>query len=307
MLLVLFDEFLDHLKKNKKYSQNTFLAYKRDLSVYREFALNAQEDDDLQDFMIFMDERGLSQRSQARVISSLKTYFKFLQQEDPRQLTDNILSLINNIPSPRLSSLPPPILSLETFKKIYQACQTNNHFKTLRNQTTLLILFDLGLRVSQLIACNLQDINKENKTLKISKANLQYTIPLSDILLKQLKFYISKVRPHLKPEDVHALILNDKGKRASRIDIWRWLATWSKNAGLDEVVHPQQFRHGCAAALYKSGAKLESIQELLGHKRIESTKKYPACLSKPKIKESLESVVEKHHPLSQMPFLPPFS
>ena len=293
--LPLFDVFLNCLKC----SANTLLAYKQDLSVYREFMLNPNNKN-IQDFIIFMNRRGLSPRSQARVISSLKKYFKFLrakqiQHQDYKQFWSEFY----RFPTPYIP--PPQVLTIDVFEKLYKACKTDIPFKSIRNQITLLMLFDLGLRVTQLINLNLQDFDTDKGTIRVLKKENQkeHFVPLSHLLLQHLKLYISKSRKHFRPnENTSSILLNDKGKRPTRIDLWRWLSTWSKTAGLKETVNPQQFRHGFAVALYKSGADLKSIQKLLGHSRIENTKIYQSLVDEDE-KDPLKEVINDHHPLSR--------
>ena len=128
----------------------------------------------------------------------------------------------------------------------------------------------------------------------------EHIIPLSHLLLHHLKLYLSKSRKHFKPDkNTNSILLNDKGKRPSRIDLWRWLSTWSKIAGLKETVSPQQFRHGFAVALYRSGADLKSIQKLLGHSRMESTKIYQSVITDEDENDPLKLIINDHHPLSR--------
>ena len=294
--LPLFDVFLNSLKR----STNTQIAYKQDLSIYREFILTP-DNNNIQEFILFMNRRGLSPRSQARVISSLKKYFKFLranqiQHQDYKQFW----SEFHRFSTPYIP--PPQVLTIDVFEKLYKACQANTSFKSIRNQITLLMLFDLGLRVSQLINLNLQDFDTNKSVMRVLKKENQkeHIIPLSHLLSHHLNLYLSKSRKYFKPDkNTNSILLNDKGHRPSRIDLWRWLSAWSKAAGLKEAVSPQQFRHGFAVALYKSGADLKSIQKLLGHSRMESTRIYQSVITDEDEKDSLKLVMNDHHPLSR--------
>lgn len=299
-VLPLYDIFLNRLKC----STNTLLAYKQDLSVYREFVLKFKNTD-IQDFVTFMNQRGLSPRSQSRIVSSLKAYFKFLKSypKEASQLFQDSEDIWNQLYVPRVRPAPPLAISVDVFEKLYRACKVSCPFKTMRNQITLFMLFDLGLRVTQLVDLNLQDFDRDQGVLKILNKENKKVIPLSDFLLECLKSYISKARGHFKSsQNIDSILLNDKGRRPSRIDLWRWLSAWSKIAGLKQTVSPHQFRHGCALTLYKSGANMKSIQELLGHSRIESTKTYQSLIDQQNLKVSLKTVVNNYHPLSQSSF-----
>lgn len=297
--LILLDEFFNYVKT--KCSPNTYLAYKQDMFLYREFVFHSGHQD-MQEFSLFMKERGLSPRTQARMMSSLKAYFKFLESHHQR-----VPNEVYPKP-PYIKPDPPQALTPVSFKKLYKACQNSDNLKTLRNQITLLMLFDLGLRVTQLINLNVKDFKEDQQVLRILHPHSlkEHTLPLSSLILREMKFYLSKVRSHLKSDKhTEALLLNDRGKRPSRVDIWRWLATWSKKAGFKETINPHQFRHGCIMALLKSGADVKSIQKLLGHSRIETTRMYEEFALDDK-SDRLKKVVKDHHPLSQISRFHPY-
>lgn len=287
MGLPLWVEFFDDLQNVRGRSLNTVMAYRRDLELYAEFA---DKNKPVAQFYIYMQEKNLSERSQARVISSLRTYFKFLEE--------------NEVPAPELRELKPPrikaklpkVLTADDFKKLLDASEVEDVSRTLRNRTTLMLLFGLGCRVSELIALNLEDLNETQSCLTVTgKGNKQRLVPLSQNLLEQLKLYIRETRGHLVKDTTHSIIINDRGHRPSRVDIWRWLAAWSARAGFPEPVSPHQFRHGCATALLESGADLRSIQMLLGHSSLQTTQIYTTVSTSKKTR-----TIEEHHPLSKL-------
>jgi integrase/recombinase XerD len=206
--------------------------------------------------------------------------------------------------APELRELRPPkvkvglpkALSLDEFQKLLLACKVDDEQKAKRNQMTLMLLFGLGCRVSELIGLNLEDYNETDRWLKIlGKGNKERLVPLTDQLSQQLNEYIQFVRDHLIKEKSSTLLVNDRGHRPSRVDIWRWLAAWSERAGFEEPVGPHRFRHGCATALLESGADLRSIQMLLGHSSIQTTQIYTNVTT-----QNLVKTVDEHHPLSQL-------
>ena len=286
-LLPLWIEFFEDLQFVRGRSQNTVMAYRRDLELYGEYK---QKESSVSGFYEFMKKHKLSTRSQARVISSLRTYYKFCEA--------------HGLKSPELRELKPPkvkvglpkSLTVEEFEKLLIACQVEDTLRTRRNQLTLLLLFGLGCRVSELIGLNLEDYNETDRWLKIlGKGNKERLVPLTDQLALQLNDYLQNVRAHLIREKSSALLVNDRGHRPSRVDIWRWLAHWSTKAGFDEPVGPHRFRHGCATALLESGADLRSIQVLLGHSSIQTTQIYTNVTT-----QNLVKTVDEHHPLSQI-------
>src|SRR6202023_3202483 len=124
------------------------------------------------------------------------------------------------------------------------------------------------------------------------KGGKERLVPLTETLLQQLKLYIKEARPNLLKDETGSILINDRGHRPSRVDVWRWLAAWSSRAGFAEPIGPHQFRHGCATALLENGADLRTIQVLLGHSSLQTTQIYTSVTSM-KLKEE----VEKNHPL----------
>ncbi|MGE3973242.1 MAG: tyrosine-type recombinase/integrase [Bdellovibrionales bacterium] len=288
MSLKYWVDFFDDLQQIRGRSLNTVMAYRRDLELYAQFADTKQ---DIRQFYSFMKKQKLSTRSQARVISSLRTYLKFCETKGDERPE------LRELRPPKVKVGLPQVLSLEEFKSLLEACRVENPYRSARNQLTLLMLFGVGCRVSELIAMDLKDFNEIDGHLVITgKGNKQRLVPLTDRLLKELKIYLSDVRQHLvKKESEQAILINDRGHRPSRVDIWRWLAAWSAKAGAKETINPHKFRHGCATALLESGADLKSIQMLLGHASLQTTQIYTNVTT-----QRLVETVQEHHPLSKI-------
>jgi integrase/recombinase XerD len=285
MALQLWVEFFEDLQHVRGRSQNTVMAYRRDLELYAEFH---EQHRPLSAFFDFMKARKLSTRSQARVISSLRTYFRFLETNGIKA------SELRELRPPRVKpNLPKPI-TLSEFHKLFEACRVEDPLRSARNQLTLLLLFGLGCRVSELVGLNLHDFNVTDAWLKVlGKGGKERLVPLSETLLEQLKSYLKDVRPSLVKDDTKSILINDRGRRPSRVDVWRWLAAWSARAGFEEPIGPHQFRHGCATALLEGGADLRTIQVLLGHSSLQTTQIYTSVTS-----HKLQEEVDAHHPLS---------
>jgi integrase/recombinase XerD len=285
MAMKLWAEFFEDLQHVRGRSQNTVMAYRRDLELYEEFRKTGRE---LARFFEFMKSKQLSTRSQARVISSLRTYFRFCESHGEKSPE------LRELRPPRVKpSLPKPI-TVPEFQKLYAACAVEDGARTARNQLTLLLLFGLGCRVSELCGLDLADFSPTDAWLKVlGKGGKERLVPLSENLLADLKAYIKEVRPHLVKDDTQAILINDRGHRPSRVDVWRWLAAWSARAGFEEPIGPHQFRHGCATALLEGGADLRTIQVLLGHSSLQTTQIYTSVTS-----HKLREEVDKNHPLS---------
>lgn len=288
MKLALWSEFFDDLQNVRGRSLNTVLAYRRDLELYVNFK---EKNRRLIEFFDFLKGEGLSTRSQARVISSVRTYLKYceangVESPDLRELR----------PPKVKTTLPKPLSQIE-FERLLVSSKTESEPHTIRNQLTLLFLFGLGCRVSELISLDLNDFSPTERWVKIvGKGQKERIVPLTQTLYDVLELYLTRSRNYLiKKENSNALILNDRGHRPSRIDIWRWLAAWSTKAGFTEPVHPHRFRHGCATSLLEGGADLRSIQLILGHSSIQTTQIYTSVTT-----ASSTKAVDDYHPLSKI-------
>ena len=280
-------EFFDDLQNIRGRSRHTVMAYRRDLELYENFLGQYKDISRLYDFM---SKKGLSKRSQARMVSSLRTYLRFCETRGDK------VPELRELRPPKVKVGLPKLVSMEDFEKLYEACQVDDLYRTGRNQITLLLLYGLGCRVSELTGLNLQDFSETEGWLSITgKGNKQRLIPLADPLHRELRDYLLHVRDHLTKGNEDSILINDRGKRPSRVDIWRWLATWSKKAGFWETIHPHRFRHGCATALLEGGADLRSIQVLLGHSSIQTTQIY-THVNTTRIRQE----VDNHHPLSKL-------
>lgn len=287
MALAHWVDFFDDLQHVRGRSQNTVLAYSHDLELYNTFL---QSHSDISRIYEFLTKKKLSARSQARVISSIRTYLRFCEKQGEK------VQNLRQLRQPKVKVSLPKALMLEDFRKLYTACEAENPMRTARNQITLLMLFGLGCRVSELISLDSHDFNQTDSWMRVvGKGSKERLVPLTQKLQKELEDYLVHVRPNLVKVSTQSILINDKGNRPSRVDIWRWLAAWSTAAGFDEPISPHKFRHGCATALLEGGADLRSIQMLLGHSSIQTTQIYTAVTS-----GKIRSEVDKHHPLSKL-------
>lgn len=287
--LPLWIDFFDDLQNVRGRSLNTIMAYRRDLELYIKFKMQNQR---LVEFYDFMKKEGLSSRSQARIISSLRTYFKYCETKGLKS------DELRDLRPPKVKASLPKVLTQEEFKKLIVASDVPDVAKKIRNQATLLFLYGSGCRVSELINLSLNDFSPTEKWVKVlGKGQKERLIPLTEALYTMLEKYLSESRPVLQDGATsnNSLFLNDRGHRPSRIDIWRWLAAWSAKAGFSEPVHPHRFRHGCATALLEGGADLRSIQMLLGHSSIQTTQIYTSVTT-----QALAKEIDEHHPLSHL-------
>ncbi len=293
MLTPLWIEFFDDLQNVRGRSLNTVMAYRRDLDLYKKFR---EKNDRMIEFFDFMKKEGLSTRSQARVISSVRTYLKFCESRGLKSPE------LRELRPPKVNASLPKSITVEEFEKLFVSCEVGDLSKTARNRLTLLFLYGLGCRVSELIGLNLNDFSATERWVKVlGKGRKERLIPLTEALYTALDLYLKNSRDQLLSDSTTSnsshqpLLLNDRGHRPSRVDIWRWLAAWSIKAGFSEPVHPHRFRHGCATALLEGGADLRSIQVMLGHASIQTTQVYTAVTTNTAVK-----TIDDHHPLSKV-------
>lgn len=287
MELPLWIDFFDELQNVRGRSLNTVMAYRRDLELWQEYQQTSKS---VSGFYEFMKKKQLSQRSQARVISSVRTYLRFCETRG------NKCPELRELRPPKVKVGLPKTLSPQEFQKLFDAADVSDESKTYRNQMTLLFLYGLGCRVSELIGLNVTDFNPTDRWVKIlGKGNKERLVPLTDSLVQHLSHYLKVVRPELIKDKTPSILINDRGHRPSRVDVWRWLAAWSAKAGFEEPVNPHRFRHGCATALLEGGADLRSIQLLLGHASIQTTQIYTNVST-----QTMTETLEQHHPLSKI-------
>lgn len=285
MQLPFWVEFFDELQNVRGRSLNTVMAYRRDLELWEKYRKTQTS---VAGFYEFMKQEKLSVRSQARVISSLRTYYRFCEGRGGKA------DELRELKPPKIKVSLPKALTNSEFNQLLEACLVSDPNKTSRNKLTLLLLYGLGCRVTELIGLNLDDFSPTERWVKIlGKANKERLVPLTDRLVEALNYYIKEVRPLLVKDKTTSILINDRGHRPSRVDVWRWLDAWSAKAGFAETVNPHRFRHGCATALLEGGADLRSIQLLLGHASIQTTQIYTTVTT-----NVLSETIQEHHPLS---------
>ena len=288
-MLKLWVEFFEDLQHVRGRSKNTVSAYRRDLTLYEEFKDTKKS---IPQFYPFMKEKGLSQRSQARVISSVRTYLKFLERNEID------IPELRDLKLPKVDKKPPEVIGIEDFEKLIVASATaKKPSQVVRNQLLLYMMFGLGLRVSEVTALNLESVKLEEASIVVSgKGGKERVLPLNPKLQNFLVDYIDNHRKDLCfDEKERSLFVNNKSKRPSRVDIWRWMEAWSKKAGFEKTVNPHQFRHACATSLLENGANLRSIQILLGHTSLQTTQMYTSVT-----RSHLNKVLDESHPFSEV-------
>jgi len=237
---------------------------------------------------IYQVAKVVNERSQARIISGLKSFFNYLLFEDYRD--DNPLDLIE---SPRIGRKLPDTLSTEDIDKLSEAVDLSKP-EGERNRAIIETLYGCGLRVSELTTLKLSDLFFEEGFIKVTgKANKERFVPIGPLTQKYITIYRNEVRIHMniQPSFEDTLFLNRRGKQLTRAMIFTIVKRLSKKIGLNKNISPHTFRHSFATHLLENGADLSAIQLMLGHESITTTEIYTHV-----DRSHLAKVIEKFHP-----------
>lgn len=289
-------DFENFLKFERNFSDNTLDAYLRDirkLQAYAESHLadTAPEDisfPQLQEYLYQLSKQKFSERSQARWVSSIKAFFKYLVEDEIR--TDNPAVLLEG---PKLGLYLPDTLSFDDIERIITAIDVSTDLGK-RNQCMIEVLYGCGLRVSELIDIKISNINFKENYLKVDgKGDKSRFVPLADYTTRLIREYIRNVRSQYKInkkfEDV--LFLNSRGSAMSRVIVFIIIKELTEKAGISKRISPHTFRHSFATHLLQNGADLRYIQEMLGHSSITTTEIYTHLKT-----EELRDVILNYHP-----------
>lgn len=284
--------FLDYLSVEKGLSQNTILSYGRDLRKFFLFLEREKKDwaradeKTLSLFVHRQSQAGLQARSLARLISALKSFYRFL-------LLDGFVA---KEPTANLSS-PKTWLSLPKFLTVDEAAHLvlqpdERDLHGLRDRAMLEVLYATGLRVSELIQLRPGDINLDDGYLICrGKGGKERVVPLGKAAATLTRRYIEETRPRLQREPVESLFLTRLGGPFTRQGVWKMLREYARKAGLEVRVSPHILRHSFATHLLERGADLRSVQLMLGHSQITTTQIYTHVS-----RDRLRQVYEKFHP-----------
>lgn len=282
------NEFIDYLRYEKKYSENTISSYKRDLNkmnIYIKKEFTKLNKKDIQNYIQKLSKEE-NTSSVSRCISTLKSFYKFL--EINKYTNSNPLTTITN---PKTQKKLPKVLSEEEIDKLLDI-NLNTNFDY-RNKAMLELMYSSGLRVSELVNLKVNDIDLVNSSVRIfGKGSKERIIPLNDYATIALKNYILYYRTSLfKHGENNYLFLNNHGNKMTRQGFFKILSKIAKEKNIKTEFSPHTLRHSFATHLLKHGADLRSIQELLGHSDISTTQIYTHITE-----ERLQKNYEEFHP-----------
>ena len=291
-------QFKNYLKLERALATNSIDAYTRDVTKLMEFLDMSKKirdplqvkSIDLLDFIKFIHELGLSPYSQARIVSGIKGFYKYLSYEnfistDPSELLE----------LPRLGRKLPDTLSIHEIDLLFEAIDMSKASGP-RDRAMAETLYSAGLRVSELVNLKISNIYDDIGFLRIlGKGNKERLTPIGKSALKFIKSYQYEVRNHvhIKPGHEDYLFLNRLGSRISRVSIFTLIKNLALRAGIRKKISPHTFRHSFATHLIEGGADLRAVQEMLGHESITTTEIYTHL-----DRDYLKQMIKEFHPRS---------
>ena len=291
-------QFKNYLKLERALASNSIDAYTRDVTKLMEFLnMHKKIPDPLQvlpvdllDFIKFINELGLSPYSQARIVSGIKGFYKYLSYEnlisvDPSEL----------IELPRLGRKLPDTLSIHEIDQLFEAIDMSKASGP-RDRAMAETIYSAGLRVSELVNLKISNIYEDVGFLRIlGKGNKERLTPIGKSALKFIKSYQHEVRNHMqiKSGQEDYLFLNRLGNKISRVSVFNLIKNLAIRAGINKKISPHTFRHSYATHLIEGGADLRAVQEMLGHESITTTEIYTHL-----DRDYLKQIIKEFHPRS---------
>lgn len=290
--------FKAYLKLEKSLADNSIEAYSRDIEKLYQFSdiqlLKLKPETitlaNLRQFIIWANELGMIPSSQARILSGIKAFYKYLLMEDIIRVDPSEL-----LESPKIQRKLPDTLSYEDINKLIAAIDVSKP-EGARNKAILETLYGSGLRVSELTELKLSNLYLDIEFIKVTgKGNKERLVPIGAEAIRALKIWIENVRVHVpvKKGEEDLVFLNRRGTRLSRVYIFLMIKGLVELTGLKKTISPHTFRHSFATHLVEGGADLRAVQEMLGHESITTTEIYTHL-----DREYLKSTISQYHPRS---------
>jgi integrase/recombinase XerD len=299
--------FKDYLKLERSLSGNSVDAYLQDVEKLRQYVvmtnskLNASKltAKHLQGFLGYVNDLGLSAHSQARILSGIKAFYRYLLFEEIVDTDPTVL-----IEGPKLGRKLPDTLGFDEIEKILEAIDLSTP-EGARNRAMLEVLYSSGLRVSELVELRLSNVHFDIGFLRVvGKGNKERLVPVGSDAVKYMSIYIDQVRgipPHKFPQKgfENYVFLNRNGRKLTRVMIFTIIKNLATAIGLKKNISPHTFRHSFATHLIEGGADLRAVQEMLGHESITTTEIYTHL-----DRDYLRQVVQEFHPRSKKKAMP---
>ena len=288
--------FKAYLQLERSLADNSIKAYLSDMEKFTQFLLNNDlkknpseiELKNLQQFVKWIAELGMTQTSQARIISALRTFYKYCLLEDITTVDPTTL-----LEAPKLKRSLPDVLSFEEIEAVLAQIDQSTP-EGARNKAILETMYSCGLRVSEVVNLKLSQLFLDIGFVRvIGKGNKERLVPIGSSATKYITLYADHVRVHqpIQKGEEDILFLNRRGRRLTRVMIFLIIKDLVKKAGINKTISPHTFRHSFATHLVEGGADLRAVQEMLGHESITTTEIYTHL-----DREYLRKTLEQHHP-----------
>ena len=285
-------QFFEFLKNEKKLSENTLQSYKRDLIQFRKFVelyslhYNKVSEDDINLYIKELQESGKKASSISRAIASIRSFYQYVFKKKKIKRDPTA-----NIKSPKIEKRVPSVLTSQEVELLLDQPKDVD-LKGTRDKAMLEFAYATGMRVTEIISLNIDNVNLEEGYVTCESGNKQRTIPLGNMALKALKEYIEDARDiMIKDEDEKALFVNVNGGRLTRQGFWKIIKYYKEQAHITKDITPHVLRHSFATHLLQNGADLKAIQTMLGHSDISSTQVYMQFQD-----GGLKDIYKKAHP-----------
>jgi integrase/recombinase XerD len=289
-------QFGQYLKLERSLSQNSIDAYLRDVEKLQQFIeLSGSKatplkiaTKELQKFIHYINELGMSAHSQARILSGIKAFYKYLEFEDLIDASPAAL-----LEGPKIGRKLPDTLEYHDIEKLFDAIDLSSPGGA-RNRAMLETLYSSGLRVSELVDLRLSNVYFDIGFLRVlGKGNKERLVPIGRDAMKYLKIYVEDVRVHVPVQKgfENYVFLNRRGRKLTRVMIFLVVKSLAEKIGLRKTISPHTFRHSFATHLIEGGADLRAVQEMLGHASITTTEIYTHL-----DRDYLRQVIQEFHP-----------
>ncbi|WP_069649497.1 site-specific tyrosine recombinase XerD [Caloranaerobacter ferrireducens] len=290
----LLNKFLEYLLYEREASNNTIESYSRDLRQFKKYIIENEINDfklvnktTIITYLVYLQKIGRAPSTVSRNLASVRSFYQFLLNEGIVKKDPTV-----NLQSPKHEKRLPQILTPKEVELLLEQPDLNTS-KGVRDRAMLELLYAAGIRVSELVALDIDDINLKLGFLICSKnTSNERNIPIGRFAIDILNEYLlNHRRSFVKDNNVKALFLNYHGKRLTRQGFWKIIKSYTKKINLNKAITPHTLRHSFAVHLIENGADLKSVQEMLGHSDISTTQVY-AKITKP----TLRDVYNKTHP-----------
>jgi integrase/recombinase XerD len=287
------EPFINFLERDKRLSLNTLQSYKRDIEQYITYlksinvlSITNTNKTTVIAYLLYLQKKGRATSTISRNLASIRSFYQFLYKKKAIDADPT-----TELESPKVEKKLPQILSTQEVELLLDQPKCLD-LKGIRDKAMLELLYATGIRVSELISLNINDINLDLGFLTCNKGSRERTIPIGSISIAAIREYLDKSRKFLlQNADDEALFVNINGGRLTRQGFWKIIKHYKNQANINKEITPHTLRHSFAAHLLENGADLRSIQEMLGHSDISSTQIYTQ-IAKNKIKD----IYKKTHP-----------